>query len=80
MFEPIVFNEDVCNGCNNCVKICPTDVFEENPVRGKPPIINYPDQCTFCGVCWDRCPSEGDAVTIYPPLPMQVSILRGQHS
>ena len=78
MFNPVVFDEDVCTGCNNCVKICPMDIFEVNPVKGKPPFVLYPDQCIYDVVCWDRCPSEGDAVKIIPPLPMRVSILRGE--
>ena len=78
MFNPIVINEAICNGCNNCMEVCPMDVFEPNPVKGGPPIVRYPDQCAYDGVCWERCPNqEHAAITIQPPLPMRVSILRG---
>ena len=78
MFNPVVIDEAVCNGCNNCVEVCPMDIFEANPVKGEPPIVKYPDECAYDGVCWERCPnSDAGAITVTPPLPMRVSILRG---
>jgi adenylylsulfate reductase subunit B len=78
MFNPIMINEAICNGCNNCVEVCPMDIFEANPVKGAPPIVRYPDECAYEGVCWERCPNAGEgAITVIPPLPMRVSILRG---
>ena len=79
MYNPVVFNEEICHGCNICVEICPMDIFETNPVKGQPPIVKYPDQCAYEGICWDRCPNQDEAaITIVPPLPMRVSILRGK--
>jgi len=78
MFNPVVIDEAVCNGCNNCVEVCPMDIFEVNPNKGEPPIVKYPDECAYDGVCWERCPnSDAGAITVTPPLPMRVSILRG---
>ena len=78
MFNPIVIDESVCNGCNTCLEACPMDIFEENPLKGGPPIVKYPDECAYDGVCWERCPrSAAGAITVTPPLPMRVSILRG---
>jgi NAD-dependent dihydropyrimidine dehydrogenase PreA subunit len=54
--KPIVFNEDVCNGCNMCVKYCMMDVLYPNPEKGKPPIVLYPDECWYCGCCVMECP------------------------
>jgi ferredoxin len=30
------FNPDICNGCNACVEVCPTDVMMPNPEKKKP--------------------------------------------
>jgi len=78
MFRPVVFNEKVCDGCNLCVEVCPVDLLEHNPVRGKPPILKYPDECHYDGACWLQCPHRDEgAIEVIPPLPVRVSILRG---
>lgn len=64
---PVVFNPDVCKGCNNCVDICPLDVFIPNPQAGKPPLILHPDECWYCGCCVNDCPHPG-AVKFNWPL------------
>ena len=35
--NPIVFDEKVCTGCNNCVEKCVVDILMPNPEKGKPP-------------------------------------------
>ena len=57
--RPVIFNLEICNGCNICVEICQMDVFISNPERGKPPIIMHPDECWYCGCCVDDCPRPG---------------------
>lgn len=54
--KPVVFNEEVCNGCNKCVDQCMMDVLYPNPVKGKPPIVLYPDECWHCANCMNDCP------------------------
>ena len=49
--NPVVFNEEVCKGCNNCVETCVMDILAANPEKGKPPIILYPDECWYDGLC-----------------------------
>lgn len=79
MFKPIVFNEKACTGCNKCVEVCLMDIMQRNPEKGKPPKVIYPDQCAYDGACWLQCPCrDKGAITIVPPLPMRVSILRGK--
>lgn len=79
MFRPIVFNEDVCDGCNLCVEVCPSDILERNSEKGKPPILRYPEECGYDGSCWLRCHLRDEgAIKVVPPLPMRVSILRGK--
>lgn len=54
--KPILFDENVCNGCNQCTKSCMMDVLYPNPEKGKPPVVLYPDECWYCGCCVMDCP------------------------
>ncbi len=51
----ILFDPDICVGCNTCVNHCRCDVLMPNPEKGKPPIVAYPDECWFCGCCAEAC-------------------------
>ena len=57
--QPVIFDPDVCTGCNNCVETCQIDVYIPHPVKGNPPIILHPDECWYCGCCANDCPTEG---------------------
>lgn len=65
--NPILFNPDLCTGCNRCVEICQVDLFIPNPESGKSPIVLYPDECWYCGCCVMECPKEG-AIKLNPLL------------
>jgi NAD-dependent dihydropyrimidine dehydrogenase PreA subunit len=81
MFDPVVFDERVCNGCNKCVEVCLMEILQRNREKGKPPVVAYPDECAYDGACWLHCPSrDKGAIEVVPPLPMRVSILRGKNS
>ncbi len=67
----IVFNEELCTGCNMCVEVCRTDVMVPNSEEGKPPIVLYPDECWFCGCCAADCPVP-DAIVVEYPLNQRV--------
>jgi NAD-dependent dihydropyrimidine dehydrogenase PreA subunit len=56
---PVLFNQDICKGCNHCVEVCPIDVFIPNPRKGKSPIILHPEECWYCGTCVNDCPLPG---------------------
>jgi len=56
--RPVIFMEK-CKGCNQCVEVCPIDVFIPNPKKGKPPLILHPDECWYCGSCVEACKVEG---------------------
>ena len=45
-------NEDKCNGCGMCVKVCPHEVFEI--YEGEAHIVNR-DNCMECGTCALNC-------------------------
>jgi NAD-dependent dihydropyrimidine dehydrogenase PreA subunit len=68
---PVEIDETKCTGCNKCVTICTTDVLVPNPVKGKPPIIMYPEECWYAGCCVGECPVPG-ALKMRHPLMMRV--------
>ena len=43
-----------CIGCENCVNICPMDVFYFNQEAHKS-VIAYPENCQSCGQCYLNC-------------------------
>jgi len=43
-----------CEGCGNCVDLCPTHVVDL--VNGKAAIVN-PEGCDYCTDCETFCPS-----------------------
>ena len=48
-------NSRKCNGCGNCVEICPGEVFALN---GDEPIPSRPEDCIECLACVNQCPAE----------------------
>ena len=65
--DPVIFNHDICNGCNKCVNICQSDILIPNPIKGKPPVIIYPGECWYGGDCVSECPNPG-AIELNQPL------------
>jgi NAD-dependent dihydropyrimidine dehydrogenase PreA subunit len=64
-----VVSTDRCIGCDVCVAVCPTNVFDPDP--GGPPVIARQADCRTCFVCETSCPA--DALFVAPhacPLPV----------
>jgi NAD-dependent dihydropyrimidine dehydrogenase PreA subunit len=57
--QPVIFDPDICTGCNYCVEVCPIDVYIPHPEEGKPPIILHAEECWYCGTCAVDCPCPG---------------------
>ena len=79
--KPVIFDTDICNGCNACVEICQMDVLIPNPDKGEAPIILFPDECWYGGCCVDECPQPG-AIKLNHPLMQRVRWKRkatGEH-
>ncbi|MCX8033639.1 MAG: ferredoxin family protein [Thermoleophilia bacterium] len=69
--DALVFDDELCTGCNSCVEVCRCDVLMPNTVSGKPPILVYPDECWFCGCCVAHCPRPG-AIRLNHPLNQRI--------
>jgi formate dehydrogenase iron-sulfur subunit len=44
-FDSVFIQEDVCNGCRNCIAACPYDVIDVDPAK---------DVARKCTLCYDR--------------------------
>jgi NAD-dependent dihydropyrimidine dehydrogenase PreA subunit len=79
--RPVIFNGDICDGCNRCVEVCQMDVFIPNPEKGQHPVILYPEECWYCGSCVEHCHNQG-AIKLNHPLMQRVRWKRkdtGEH-
>jgi NAD-dependent dihydropyrimidine dehydrogenase PreA subunit len=57
-----VVSAERCTGCNLCVRVCPTNVFEENGTGV--PVVARQEDCQTCYQCEVYCPS--DALFVAP--------------
>jgi len=55
----VTVNEEKCVGCEECVDVCPVEVFEMEDDKSKP--VNA-DECLGCESCVEVC--EEDAITV----------------
>lgn len=51
-FHSVTLNQELCKGCTNCIKLCPTQAIRVQ--NGKAKIIK--ERCIDCGVCIRVCP------------------------
>ena len=58
MAYPVV-DESKCVGCEECVDICPQDVFE---MQNEKSVVVEPDECVECESCVEAC--EEDAIEL----------------
>ena len=63
---PLRFDESKCIGCNKCLQACQIDLMLPNDQKGKPPVVQWPDECWYCGCCVMECPTG--AITLHHPL------------
>jgi NAD-dependent dihydropyrimidine dehydrogenase PreA subunit len=61
---------DRCTGCNRCVEICPTNVFDA--VQGGRPVIARAEDCQTCFMCELYC--QADALFVHPNADERVPV------
>ena len=47
--RPIIYNQELCIGCNRCADVCQADVLVHSVNKGEHPIVMYPGECWYCG-------------------------------
>lgn len=62
-FHSVVLEEELCMGCTNCIKKCPTDAIRVQ--SGKARIMK--ERCIDCGECVRTCPYKAK-VAVTDPL------------
>lgn len=55
-----------CDGCNNCAKACPMDIYEISE-KAENKNITFSD-CTLCGRCVEFCPDDNVLKLKYGPI------------
>jgi len=53
-------DQDKCEGCEECVEVCPVDVYEIQDGKSVP--VN-PEECLGCESCVEVCEPEAITVT-----------------
>ncbi|KKI90486.1 4Fe-4S ferredoxin [Bacillus sp. SA1-12] len=66
-----VVSKSRCIECNQCIAVCPTNVFEKG--TDGYPVISRKDDCQTCFMCELYCPA--DALYVSPKADEYVSIL-----
>ncbi|MGW4477947.1 4Fe-4S binding protein [Rhodococcus triatomae] len=64
---------DACIGCDRCVDVCPTNVFDRT--GSGIPLIARQSDCQTCFMCEAHCPT--DALYVHPlsePLPPSAAV------
>jgi NAD-dependent dihydropyrimidine dehydrogenase PreA subunit len=66
-----IVSESRCTGCNICVRVCPTNVFDL--VAGAAPSIARQQDCQTCFMCELYCPEDALFVAAETDKPAAVS-------
>jgi len=59
MYE-VTVNTEKCDGCEECVNICPSEVFKIAEQKSDP---HQASDCAYCLSCVEACPNSAITVT-----------------
>lgn len=61
----LAVDPELCEGCGNCVVVCPVFLWKLEKKQGKL-VADYKEKCLECGACWQVC--EPGAISFdFPP-------------
>ena len=58
-----MIDEDLCTGCERCVRVCPHDALSMNAKKKAEVDDNV---CAGCGLCWYECPEKAIRLSGFP--------------
>ena len=67
-----IVDPDRCTGCDICVRVCPTNVFDASASTDGVPLIARQDDCQTCFMCELHC--RADAIYVAPDCDRRVSV------
>jgi NAD-dependent dihydropyrimidine dehydrogenase PreA subunit len=53
-------DNEKCDGCEECVNLCPSEVFQISDGKSDP---HQASDCAYCLTCVESCPSSAITVT-----------------
>lgn len=64
----IIFNPTQCASCQNCIQVCPHDIWKETPVAPRLTYINKErvNECTMDNKCVESCPTNAIEIKVKP--------------
>jgi len=65
--EKIEIDEQKCDGCKICIRMCFQDVYRFDDEQSIP-VVKYLDECEACMVCEANCPRS--AIDVTPVVPI----------
>ena len=82
---PRYVDESTCNGCGDCIQICPVEVYNRfdagigvrkaiykpQPQSVPDIVIKDPDHCIECGLCYDAC---GPGSVLHEDAPKEITL------
>jgi heterodisulfide reductase subunit A len=83
--NPRYVDESTCNGCGDCIQICPVEVYNRfdagigvrkaiyipQPQSVPDIVIKDPEHCIECGLCYDAC---GPGSVLHEDTPKEIHI------
>jgi len=67
-----IVDTERCTGCDICVRVCPTNVFDAAASTDGAPVIARQDDCQTCFMCELYCPE--DALYVAPQTTSGVNV------